>query len=298
MITDQNPDLDYKKHLERHGYVIIPDILDDDEIIESTKEFHKWRTSIPNLDNLHNLIEVAGIYKYHEVGHQRFAWLLRTNDKIINVFKKLWDTDELVCSFDGSCYYPSNYIGEETYWTHCDQSPLKRGLQCYQSFISLTSNKERTFVVYDGSHKLNDEYNELYKTDEPSEFNVINKNYVDTIQYRKKLLSVKAGSLVIWDSRTFHQNTCGPSDCVEERIVQYLCYLPKNDERNTQEEQEKRREYFRSYKTTPHLPYPITAIPKQSHYYTHYEFDHLYINYSQLVDPDIDDLIEKIERLL
>ena len=34
MTTDVNPDLDYKKHLERHGYVIIPDILDDDEIIE------------------------------------------------------------------------------------------------------------------------------------------------------------------------------------------------------------------------------------------------------------------------
>ena len=296
MNTKEN--IDIKKELEEHGYVIIPDILELEEIITCTNEFHKWRETIPKLDILHNIIESSGIYKFHEVGHQRFAWLLRTNDKIINVFKHLWNCDELVCSFDGSCYYPVDYKEKQSYWTHCDQSYLKKGLQCYQSFISLTTNKERTLVVYDGSHKLNDEYNELYKTDEPREFNIIDENYTETIKDTKKHLDIKAGSLVIWDSRIFHQNDCGNLDCIEERLVQYLCYLPKHDERNNIEEQQKRAEYFRTYRTTPHLPYPIKAIPLQSLYYTYYNYDEAFIDYNKLLDPELHDLLPKIYPLL
>ena len=289
---------DIKKHLDDHGYVIIPDILTPDEIVESTREFHHWRSTIPRLDVLHNIIESNGIYKFHEVGHQRFAWLLRTNDKIIEVFKQLWSCDELVCSFDGSCYYPLEYEGEHRYWTHCDQSSLKKGLQCYQSFASLTNNKERTFVVYDGSHKLNDRYNELYPTDEPHDFNLIDEEYTETIKSTKKHLDVKAGSLVIWDSRVFHQNDCGDANCVEERLVQYLCYLPKHHANNDAEAQQKRTEYFRTYRTTPHLPYPISAIPLQSAYYTYYNYDEAFIDYNKLLDPELDDLLYKIYPLL
>ena len=294
----QDPVINIKSQLEQHGYAIVPDVLTRREIDEATDEFHRWRTSVANLDKLHNLIETNGIYKFHEVGHQRFAWLLRTNAKILQVFQELWECDELVCSFDGSCYYPVDYECTQSYWTHCDQSCLKKGLQCYQSFVSLTDNVERTFVVYDGSHKLNDRYNESHPKDEPREFNIIDESYTETIKDSRRLLRVEAGSLVIWDSRVFHQNDCGPHECMEERLVQYLCYLPKHDERNTTQEQIKRAEYFRTYRTTPHLPYPISAVPLQSAYYTHYKYDEVYIDYSRLRDPLLDDLLPKIHPLL
>ena len=64
-------------------------------------EFNKWMDSIENMDELHNIIHNHGIFKYFNPGHQRFAWLVRTNQKIQNIFKQIWNTDELVTSVDG-----------------------------------------------------------------------------------------------------------------------------------------------------------------------------------------------------
>ena len=45
-------------------------------------------------------------------------------------------------------------------------------------------------------------------------------------------LQVPAGALVIWESRVFHQNQYGTPES-EERLVQYVCYLPRNHPKNT-----------------------------------------------------------------
>ena len=77
------------------------------------------------------------------------------------------------------------------------------------------------------------------------------------------MLNVPAGSLVLWDSRTFHQNQFGfPSE--EERIVQYVCYLPKNHVKNTISNQSKRLKYFNERRTTTHWPCPVKVNSKQA----------------------------------
>ncbi len=35
------------------------------------------------------------------VGHTQFAWDIRAEQGLIDVFAQLWGTDELLCSFDG-----------------------------------------------------------------------------------------------------------------------------------------------------------------------------------------------------
>ena len=47
-----------------------------------------------------------GIFKYHQVAHQEFAWYLRTLPQISQIFADVWDTNtnNLVCGFDGACY--------------------------------------------------------------------------------------------------------------------------------------------------------------------------------------------------
>ena len=164
--------VDISKHLldlSMDGYTIIPNVYNSDEIQEYKAEFDKWRNSIPNLDYIHSKIDSNGIFKYHQIGHQRFSWLARTNPKITNIFKQLWNTDELVTSFDGCCYYPSNHVGEPRHWTHTDQSSQKKGLRAYQSFLSLTKNSERTFIVYKGSHLLHEEYFKEMNIYDPSD---------------------------------------------------------------------------------------------------------------------------------
>ena len=286
-----------KAKLDEDGYVVIPNILTSEEIKESKDEFYKWYKGIPNLETLHEMIDFNGIFKHHEVGHQRFAWLLRTNEKIQNIFKEIWDCDELVCSFDGCCYYPSSHIDTPHYWIHTDQAGNKKGLQCVQSFVSLTDNKERTFVVYKGSHKLHEDY---FKdcVEDGRDFSVIDEEYTAHIEDKKEYLDIKAGSLVIWDSRTFHQNTCATPLCEEERLVQYLCYLPKNNEKNTEEVQLERRLYYQSYRTTNHWPYPMSPIPLQPNYYNYLYNDNLKIDYNKLLLPDLSGLEDKIEKLI
>tara|TARA_Y100000741_G_scaffold53322_1_gene36690 strand:+ start:3253 stop:4131 length:879 start_codon:yes stop_codon:yes gene_type:complete len=289
----------HKKELTEKGYTIFRNLLSTDEVKEYKDEFYNWINKVPNLKRLHSMIDFNGIFKYHEVGNQRFAWLVRTNSKIVNIFKELWQTDELVTSFDGCCYYPKEYKGEDSYWTHTDQSSRKKGVHCYQSFISLTNNTERTLVVYEGSNLLHEEYFKEMNIDEPKDWNVINIDYIITHLDKKKILNVNAGDLVVWDSRTFHQNLCGDNNCDEERLVQYLCYLPKNNEGNTNYVQNNRKKYFQSRRTTSHWPYPMNVIPTQPLMYNYYNPNNtIIIDYDLLPIPYLDDLKYKIDELL
>ena len=127
----------YFKDLKENGYVIIPNILSTEEIDLARKMFFDWKNQIEDLDKFHNMIDPHGIFKFHEVGHQEFAWFIRTRPKIINLFKKLWDTNDLVVSFDGSCYIPKDCKKTDKLWTHTDQAPNSTGLKCYQSLVDL-----------------------------------------------------------------------------------------------------------------------------------------------------------------
>ena len=290
----------YINELKDKGYTIIPNVYNNEEINTYWDEFNLWRQKVQDLDYLHNIIDFNGIFKHHQVGHQRFAWLARTNQKILKIFKKIWNTDELVCSFDGCCYYPSDYIGMPSYWTHSDQSSLKKGVHCYQSFLSLTNNKERTLIIYENTHNYHEEYFEIMGIEEPKDWNIIDQNYLMRCHYDKEvILDVKQGDLVIWDSRTFHQNTCGPIESNEERLVQYLCYLPKNNIKNTEKEQKQRQKFFDKKRTTSHWPYPMNPVPEQPNFYNYYYPDQpIYIDYNSLPPPVLDDLLPEIKKLL
>ena len=74
------------------------------------------------------------------------------------IYKKMWNCEKLITSFDGCCYIPKDLTKKDNCWTHTDQAPATKGANCYQGFLALTSNKERTLVVYEGSHKLHERY--------------------------------------------------------------------------------------------------------------------------------------------
>jgi ectoine hydroxylase-related dioxygenase (phytanoyl-CoA dioxygenase family) len=286
------------KELEENGYTIIHNVYNNEEIEEYKREFFDWYKNTKDVERLHQVIHGNGIFKYFEIGHQRFTWLARTNPKIINIFKHLWNCDEVVTGFDGCCYYPSDYKKEDVYWIHTDQSSHKKGRHCYQSFLSLTSNNERTLLIYKGSHLLHEHYFKTLNIDAPRDWCVLDKNYVSNLEDRKVYVKVNAGDLVIWDSRTFHQNTCGNLNCNEERLVQYLCYLPKNNIKNDKIQQNLRREYFEERYTTSHWPYPITNVPLQPYYNYYNQGTRIAIDYASLPKPKLDDLKEEIEKLL
>ena len=283
-----------KKLLDENGFCVITNVLSKNEIDNALIMFKKWQKTIPNHNKLHNLIDPHGIYKFHEVGHQEHAWYLRTNPKIINIFKKIWNTDKLVVSFDGSCYIPKELNKKDKIWTHTDQASNTDGLKCYQGFVSLTDNKERILVVYEGSHKLHNQYFKDRNICDNNNWNKIDIDYLDSIKDKKIILNVPAGSLVLWDSRTFHQNQYGKPNS-EERIVQYICYLPKNHPNNTNSQIKKRKKYFEERRTTSHWPYPLRVNGKQPQTYGD---DSKLINYELLEKPNLDKYMDIIKTII
>ena len=283
-----------KSNLQEKGYVIIPGILSPEEIQEAKDSFFEWKSSIPNHDRIHYKTDPHGIYKTLQAGHQRHAWFIRTRPQVQDVYKKLWNTEELIVSFDGCCYIPKALQKKDNIWTHTDQAPVYKELKCYQGLVTLTSNQERTLVVYEGSHILHQKYFEDRNICHKNNWNLIEPEYLAEIQDKKRVLNIPEGSLVIWDSRTFHQNQYGKPG-TEERLVQYVCYYPKNHAKNTAAIQKKRKDYFRTKRTTSHWPAPIYVNGLQPR---NYGDKTLKIDYSILQEPDLEDLLPEIEKLI
>ena len=331
--------MDYKlitKELQENGYCVIPNILSEVEIEYAKSEFKKWQETIPDHDIMHNKIDPHGIYKYHRAGHTRHAWFIRTRPQIQDVFKHIWNTDELVVSFDGSCYISKENDVKDKIWTHTDQSAKCSKLKCYQGYVALTDNKERTFRVYEGSHNIHETYfkerytpltnkmtdiksnlkNEIDKEEVDKDkvetlkhekmivdkaikkFNgnwqLIEHDFLEKSEDNKRVLDVKAGSLVLWDSRAFHQNQYGKPKS-EERMVQYVCYLPKNHPLNKESEQKKRLKYLKEQRTTSHWPYPIRVNGLQTRTYGN---ESLLIDYDAVPMNDLSEFEEEIMKII
>jgi len=283
-----------KNSLVQNGYCVIPNILTPDEIEYCKNSFKNWQQSIPYHDEIHQIINPNGIYKYHCAGHTRHAWFIRTRPAVQQVFKDLWDTDELIVSFDGCCYISKNAKTKDIYWTHTDQAPDKVGLKCYQGLVSLTENKERTLVVYEKTHLDHQAYFEDRDVNRSHDWQVLDKSYVASISDKKRVLHVPAGALVLWDSRIFHQNQYGAPES-EERMVQYVCYFPKSHKNNTQDMINKRAGYLTRRRTTSHWPAPIRAVELQPPPYGDII---LKIDYTQIPLTKLDDLSKEIMDLV
>lgn len=284
-------EMDFKTELAEKGYCVIENILSSDEVESILNDYRTWLDSNDQIKGLHNKISPHGIFKQFQAGNQRHAWRIRTHPNVQNVFKTLWNTEELVVSLDGSCWIPADVQRKDNIWTHTDQAPSKDGLRCYQAFVALTSNIERTLVVYEGTHLLHNQYAKDRNLTSTKDWLLIDHDYLQKIQDKKRALPVKEGSLVVWDSRTFHQNQYGTLP--EERIVQYVSYLPKAG--RSPKMLEKRKKYFIEGRTTSHWPYPVKVNGQQPQTYGKKE---LIIDYSTLQAPDLDDLMIEIEKLL
>ena len=286
--------MDLKQELEAKGYAIIPNVISTEQIKKAKKLFCEWRETIPDHDKIHAKVDPHCIYKYHYVGHTKHAWYLRTLPEVQAVYKKLWNCDKLITSFDGCNYMPKDLKKKDNCWTHTDQAPSNKGVTCYQGFLALTSNNERTLVVYEGSHKLHERYFADRGITSTKNWHKIAPKYLETIKDTKRALHVPAGALVLWDSRTFHQNQYGKPNS-EERMIQYICMFPDNHPKNTAAIKKKRLKYFTDRRTTSHWPCPIHVNGLQPQ--TYGDKSRL-IDYSAVVKYDFTELNDEIMKLL
>lgn len=268
----------YIKELEVKGYCIIPGILSHKQCDNYIGQMWDWLEQLGTGIDRNNKYTWndnnwpyydKGIIQNYRVGHAQFLWDLRCEQNIIDVYSSIWETDELLVSFDGmNVTRPTNITGqlEKKYWWHTDQSFLKTGRQCIQGFINLEKSQkgDACFCAIEGSHNYHEE---LFKTQNIEPLNLdwyeLDQNEINWYLKEKKLKQAKVyppkGSLVLWDSRTIHCNY--PSITDNFRYVAYISMTPadKIDSFNLRN----KRKAFYDLQTTTHWPHEITLFTEK-----------------------------------
>ena len=152
-------------------------------------------------------------------------WNVRSNRNIKKVYSHIWNTNELLVSFDG-CGIFRNYHHDSAWrtttgWYHVDQNPNLKPDRCsIQGFISLTDQNETTggLIVFPYTHLRFKELTDLARR--PKDFVAIPSTHsiLDRGRAIGKFIRCQSGDLVVWDGRLVH---CNSSAFVPDEQLKY-----------------------------------------------------------------------------
>lgn len=255
------------KILDIYGVCIIPNVLDEHECNDIFNEMiwslerrtnnlekpfrfediSSWST-LKLFNPLHNML-----YRHWGLGQDQYVHdLVRSHPNVINVFKEVWGTDELICSFDGiNLHLPGELSGEDHFmnkhWYHFDQSFLDTTRSCFQGVINMfdTNEGDAGLHIFLKSHKKFEQYvnKEIEKfiietgkktgPDITKEFKDHFRRIKDTSFFtdngcKEIQITCPKGSLVIWDSRMLHDGSQPNKNRFKPNIraAFYICMLP------------------------------------------------------------------------
>jgi hypothetical protein len=265
-----------KEKLERDGYAVVKLDYPNDWALS---EFDRWlaayhdkcgyseekrnkQSSLPD--------STRGIFK-HWLAHLEFQWVIRLACK--PVFAEIFDTDDLICSYDGgSILYPNEKEVFEA-WFHNDMprvltnpriltgEPVEGNFTCYQGVVHLTDSYSGGLTMIEGSHKRWEEYNSIH----------LSEGYkwekCDTRFYSgADIISVDcpAGHMILFDSKMAHCNSPPHSEFFKSfsksmdlemerekrRLVTYVSMAPRS--MLTPDEIAKKIKYYEENRMTSH----------------------------------------------
>ena len=161
---------------------------------------------------------INGILGVGGIGQSPFLWHVRTRPRVVEAFARVWGTPELITSFDGcSAFRPFETCARWRTmggWWHVDQNAIgkvpRNGLAAVQGLVSMYDQDEATgaFAVLPGTHK---EFGELCDRYAPrvrgaNQFIPLRGNdpLLRGDGRSARIVSCRAGDLVLWDSRCVH----------------------------------------------------------------------------------------------
>lgn len=234
-----------------------------------------WR-SFRELMPMHSML-----MQHHGVGHAPFVWSLRQNPSVVATFASLWKCDpkDLITSFDGMAFhFPPEETGLGYFrntWMHTDQSPLRNGFECIQSWVTAydVNEGDATLSVIVGSHKFHHTL-QKYKGGRDCKSDWFQLSKEDTLNFQEETkcqplhIVCPAGSVVYWDSRTLH---CGRESLKGRaksnfRCVVYICMVPRKVVTKSKI-MEKRIKAYKERRMTSHWPQQCKLFGKQPQTY-------------------------------
>ena len=280
--------LTLEETLNKYGVAIIPNVLTYQEcntVLSEMWDFFEhitsnWQVPLNRNDKLtwkkfYDLYPMHSmLFQHFSIGHAQAVWNLRQNLKIIEPFAKYWNCnpEDLLVSFDGSSFSlppeDTNRGWHRKNWMHTDQSYLRNGKECIQSWFTPLDVDEGdgTLAFYEGSHLLHEEFAKEFEIKEKNDWFQLKENEHELFYSSKcnlKRIKCKKGSMVFWDSRLIH---CGNEPIKgrknpKQRCAIYLCYQPRKFARS--HNIEKKRKAFNDLRTTSHWPCKVKLFSKK-----------------------------------
>lgn len=229
--------------LSDHGYVVLKCALDESELERANDllwEFLPratgWERGRMETWYDHNDV---GIIKCNGAGQSEVAWYARTRPAVKQAFAKIWGTDQLISAFDGfNVFLPWHHGFQKTAdgWLHADQGCAKRGLQTIQGFVAMTDQDATTggLHVIPGSHHRHSDWVTPANGRHGDFVSLGERGFgKELFSLPHRLVTCKAGDLVLWDSRCVHCNTPAtmqPTTPEGEllRVAIYVCMTKKS----------------------------------------------------------------------
>jgi endonuclease/exonuclease/phosphatase family metal-dependent hydrolase len=246
--------------LDQHGYVVIASAASATEIAEQTDNMWSFLESLGGRSQISRAdprtweegwpgSQTNGIITGHGFNHTEFMWSARTNLVVLKAFGKVWDVspEELIASFDGGNVFRPTDTGTggrpewttQGGWWHVDQNSLNghSGKCTVQGLLTYTDADDTTggLCVVPASHHHHDELCARASAPGGKDF-VLLPPSDPLLSQPGKLVTARAGDLILWDSRTVHCNTPATSQHTQQivqgapalkRIVAYVCHVPK-----------------------------------------------------------------------
>lgn len=241
----------FKECLEEYGVCVIPDVFYSEECValrndiwSDLETLHKNRFQLADNKTWHHFYDMfplhAMLIQHFSIAHMQSVWNIRQDPRIGHIFETLWGTDKLLSSFDGiSINLPPEdtnrgwYLGND--WMHTDQSPIKKGLHCIQGLVNLypVNDGDATLTILESSHKYHEEFFDTIDYHENNDWFRLQEGHREFFEEKgchQYCVKAPIGSVVLWDSRTFHQGIEAQKDRENKnfRMVVYTCLIPRD----------------------------------------------------------------------
>lgn len=251
------------QHLYRKGWCTVPIPDFDNTII--TSNFLSWLEKVSNESgaqfnrndsstwNYKNLpMNYHGILKNY-IGHEEFIW--ETREKCYPLFQELWQTEDLLCSFDGGCFLPYKNRNQVKSWIHNDHSRLRGDtFCCVQGLVNLldNGNDDGGLLLLEGSQKIYGNYLNRHPVEGFIAHYRADMCDLELSQCSPIKVCAPSGHLILWDSRTFH---CNVPPKIENslRMCIYVCMMPSSY--CSDKDRRRRIEAFEKLRMTGHWCY-------------------------------------------
>lgn len=269
-------DLDYlNETLDKYGVAVLPDVFTSDECDNYKKQIFRVLDQdydVREPDDFEDKLKplrgcMLGSYG---VSLMRPVLDLKTEEKAIEPFRKIWNENELTTSLDRITIFPppeqtrsKRFFSPNDLWFHADQASHKLDKCCIQSFVVLEpiEHGDGCLSVLLGSHthftqfvdhfRINTKGRDWMRIDVHNQF----QWYVQRGCQWKMIMAPK-GSMVFWDSRTIHMGTAPRSDRLVKdryRFIVYTCFTPAKWQ--TAENRKTLRKAYIQNRSTNHWPY-------------------------------------------